>query len=546
MTPSRPTVVASGVVLALTGLLLLGAVASLIRYHDTERGDGSTVDAPPASSAQPTEPTAAGAETVLRTPSANPRAAIAAVAFTTDPPSPPKPAVARDTAVESRATLSESARVFSGTADITLSVASMENSLGVVEGCRVDMTVAAEFILSPDGTVTLSFADWPLYSGHSEGNPVSRQWVYCFAPADEQTWGNGKSGPNRRIYSTSAVREGDSVVWPPLQVGDVGSLRVDVDEGSSPARAVGSATFSIDLPVLTDSGTEVIEDYTVYVIEFALDESGPAGVGGTSDGSPEGDEAAARTGDPNCGKRIPENPTLSVRSQLVQPEGEVFVYSAAFKTWKGPITGETTLRAGDAVRTGRGGRARVVFDDLQGARDTVDVSPNTLLNVPWDDPEPDDDPILAVKLWRGVVRIVGELLDPIESRCSPFNVRTPTVVVGTRGTDFLVTHDEETGVSTITVNEGVVEVWPADDPGDVHELLPGDSVTYANNEFVASEVDGQAWNELLLEFGLEEVGDATGEPGASVAESGVGRVLVLGVALMLVVGVFLGYRRMQR
>ncbi len=416
----RPVVVVSGAVLVLAGLLLLGAIGPLTEHRHAQGTDH-----------------------------------------------------------ESRTTLSGSARVFRGTADITYTVKSMGNALGVVEGCRVDMTVASEFTISADATVTLFFADWPLHSGHVEGNPISRQWFYCFAPSGEESWGGeGKSGPNPRIYSTSGVLEGDSVLWSALQIGQVGSIRVDVGDGSSPAQAVGSARLSIDTSVLTISGTEVteevIEDFRVYVIEFELDEvrTEPIEAAEATEGASESDDVTAPTRDPNCEKRVPENRT-GAQSQLIQPQGDVFIYSVAFERWIGPISGETILRPGDAVRTGPGGRARVVFDDLQGGRDTVEVSPNTLMNIPFDDPDALDPgtTIFAVKIWRGAVKIFEDIVLTIEKPCSRFSARTPFVVTGTRGTEFLVTYDDQTGVSTVTVNEGVVEVWPVDDPGDVHELL---------------------------------------------------------------------------
>ena len=195
---------------------------------------------------------------------------------TTDsvPPAASEPPTSPDPDSESQATLSESARVFQGTADISLTVKSMQNVGGEVEGCTVDLSVGSEFALHQDGTVTLLFTDWPMHSGHTEGNPISRQWIYCFAPAAEETWGNGKTGPNRRIYSTTWIGVGDSVAWSAIEIGTIGSIRVDVNDTQPKAQAVGHATLSIDMDVLglDLSITETIEDYQVYVIDFTLDE----------------------------------------------------------------------------------------------------------------------------------------------------------------------------------------------------------------------------------------------------------------------------------
>ena len=121
----------------------------------------------------------------------------------------------------------------------------------------------------------MRFADWPLCSGHTEGNPITRQWVYCFAPADEEAWGgDDKTGPNVRIYLTPWLEEGDTVYWSAIEIGQIGSIRVDVNDTEPNATAEGHARLSVDTEVLGNDLTQVdvIEDYQVYVIDFTLEE----------------------------------------------------------------------------------------------------------------------------------------------------------------------------------------------------------------------------------------------------------------------------------
>ena len=66
---------------------------------------------------------------------------------------------------------------------------------------------------------------------------------------------------------------------------------------------------------------------------------------------------------------------------LVQPEGEVFIYSANWQEWKGPITGEAIVFQGDRILTKANSRARIRFD-VPPHRDTVDISHTSVLYIP--------------------------------------------------------------------------------------------------------------------------------------------------------------------
>lgn len=96
----------------------------------------------------------------------------------------------------------------------------------------------------------------------------------------------------------------------------------------------------------------------------------------------------------------------------------------------------------------------------------------------------------AISVSKGLARFVtGKLSGP------GFRVRTPTALIGIRGTDFSVWVEEERGnKTTVWVNEGEVEVTP---------LAGGPSARVRENEVVAVEPGSQ---QVLLNV-PEPVGD---------------------------------------
>jgi hypothetical protein len=192
------------------------------------------------------------------------------------------------------------------------------------------------------------------------------------------------------------------------------------------------------------------------------------------------------------------------------------------------------------------------------------------MNIPWIEEEIG----FGVMLWNGIVRLIGDTIrGGPENPCSTFrpSLWTPMTTTGVRGTDIIVSHNNETGVSTITVNEGVAQVSPLDDLGDVHELSARQSISYDGNSFEESEVTEQEWKELLSEYGLPEDGievseedpvplsdesvnpDAMDSPedptliAEDTSESrGISPVTILIVLIILGVVSFLGYKKMKK
>lgn len=117
---------------------------------------------------------------------------------------------------------------------------------------------------------------------------------------------------------------------------------------------------------------------------------------------------------------------------------------------------ETPLYAGDKVRTGSGAKAKVVLFSKKGEEDFVDVRPDTVLEIP-DIPENEGG-----TTWVGMFsNAVGSVLASVRRRISGdngFNVKTPTVVAGVRGTQFDVKYDAKKRKTWIGLKEGTLKV----------------------------------------------------------------------------------------
>lgn len=113
-----------------------------------------------------------------------------------------------------------------------------------------------------------------------------------------------------------------------------------------------------------------------------------------------------------------------------QVQGEVYVGKDAAR--RPPQPGDA-VQAGDRVSTGRDGAASIVLKDGT----VMSLGPNAsadLSQFQFDSTTQEGN--LLVDLLQGSVRMVTGLLSKINPE--RFKVRTPTAVVGVRGTDFIV------------------------------------------------------------------------------------------------------------
>lgn len=119
-----------------------------------------------------------------------------------------------------------------------------------------------------------------------------------------------------------------------------------------------------------------------------------------------------------------------------QMQGDIFMGNEDVRTSPGP---GTPLRQGDRVRTGDTGGASIVLKDGT----VLTMGPNTTMDLTqfrFDSTTQDGSFLLD--LVQGSVRVVTGLMAKINPE--RFKVRTPTTLVGVRGTDFIVEAIPET------------------------------------------------------------------------------------------------------
>src|SRR6185436_14869451 len=103
-----------------------------------------------------------------------------------------------------------------------------------------------------------------------------------------------------------------------------------------------------------------------------------------------------------------------------------------------------------------------------GAEDRVNVMSDTILEIPgvsdWEQQHntPPSEGFFA-DLLQGTIKwftpeTPGERRRREQVENNPFNVLTPTIVVGTRGTDFVIHHDPAKKQDFVFLNSGKIEL----------------------------------------------------------------------------------------
>jgi hypothetical protein len=138
---------------------------------------------------------------------------------------------------------------------------------------------------------------------------------------------------------------------------------------------------------------------------------------------------------------------------LKNKEG-VRIFRPSIKKWIRVGAG-TQIFEEDRILTRSDSRVKVIiFDDFDNTQNVVDILPNTLFEAPssYD----------RYKGERPIVHVIKGVIKTIKRRVSGdkpgFYVKTPTVCVGVRGTEFIVAHDPDTEKDTVMVIEGKVQV----------------------------------------------------------------------------------------
>lgn len=145
-----------------------------------------------------------------------------------------------------------------------------------------------------------------------------------------------------------------------------------------------------------------------------------------------------------------------VRGKITSVSGKVSCYTAAFAKWRHDIQAGQPLYIGDRLLTGVGVTAQITLYSKTGS-DTVEVGPDTLFEIP--DVAENQEETSWVGMFSqalGKIRCLITRKPPAEGEKNPFNVRTPTVVAGVRGTSFDVEYDHPKQTSFLRLNKGVI------------------------------------------------------------------------------------------
>ena len=247
--------------------------------------------------------------------------------------------------------------------------------------------------------------------------------------------------------------------WLRVGTGDCSGLDVDSSEGSTPDPAKGRARY-----------TAVCWDGKQYNNSFSpgrafctyKDVDAGSCRGGANIGVMYRWRDAVEWEDllPDFFRSTPRGTrrTVQDRGVVIEPRGQVEVWNAAFGRWIGPVRADTSLHDGDRVRTAQNASCRIIFTNREGMSDSVSIGQDTLVEIP----RPSRPSLsIAAQLLIGLIQIKSALTrEPlaVDEDDSPFNVRTPTVVVGVRGTELVVSAAAD-GTTQVGLAEGEAQLF---------------------------------------------------------------------------------------
>ena len=219
------------------------------------------------------------------------------------------------------------------------------------------------------------------------------------------------------------------------------------------------------------------------------------------EGSFESTEEAYNLPKPNIPVPIKHRQMGSVYSA----DGEVFLYSAAFQKWIGPINSGQGIYNGDLLITKDRGEAQIILYSKAG-QDTIDIAPATRFEIA--------DPYAPQGTWYSTLKngaihvyelITGEYVPPPDTET--FNFRTPTIVTGHRGTELVLTHNEKTGESTLDLLEGRIDAMLVGNEKSNINLAPNMKIIASGNKISTSEFKEDEWKTLLSDnkLSLEKI-----------------------------------------
>ncbi len=201
-------------------------------------------------------------------------------------------------------------------------------------------------------------------------------------------------------------------------------------------------------------------------------------------------------------KPIPKEST--VKGKVLSADGEVFVWSAAFRKWKGPVSNGALVYNGDVLITTSRGEAQLIIYGT-GGQDIVGVRADTLLEIP--DPtnfKKHDGTLWGILKGKAVEVYNAVTGNEVEVPMWRRQMQTVTVTLATRGTYYIVAYNEISNTSKIFLQEGEAEITPIVG-GDTVVLYAGESYTYTGNGVVAtSTMNTDEWNKIRAQYGFNK------------------------------------------
>jgi hypothetical protein len=175
--------------------------------------------------------------------------------------------------------------------------------------------------------------------------------------------------------------------------------------------------------------------------------------------------------------------------QIIEGEGEFFIYSAHDKKWIGPVNrGGRTIWPGDILYATDKGSAQINIRWKGHGRMTIFPGAMVIF------PTPDERGIIvkgAIWIWEAIQKL-GE---------SPGEIIGSSSAGVVRGTNFIMEVDDNNGVDTYTVKEGIVEVTSINNPSDNRILNEGESVKVTAAGIADNPYD---WDARIEEYSLDD------------------------------------------
>ncbi len=173
----------------------------------------------------------------------------------------------------------------------------------------------------------------------------------------------------------------------------------------------------------------------------------------------------------------PEEPAEKPVAAVANLEGEVWVVTKdGFRT---RVSADTVVHSGDTIESKEG---RAMFRLQDGHKIIVGRNSQFMFEEPS-----------AIKLSLGHIKAFFSLN-------KRFTVSTPIAHIGIRGTEFILSHDQTTGTSTMHLHEGEVEVTAG---GETEIVQAGNSVV-VDGGITSAALSAEQWEAFAQEFEAEE------------------------------------------